>query len=369
MIIRTSILPRRMPDKFDRSLNSRRNVINFVLLLIVAIYEIKTEIFRNYFFSRNLEKPEKFEKLNSEENEEHSCDRKVKLAGYDQLPIVFLNSFPGSGNTWSRQLIEDTTGYYSGSTYSEGTMVQNGFLGEFDHPTSGTTIVVKNHGQNKMEYADGIILVVRNPYNAIIADFNRQTSHSHTGNTDYSKFSGPVWDHFVSQHGSRWGNTHLWYPAFAKKAEIPILVIYYEDLKEDVVPEMQKVLEFFKQNFEIQIPDEDWRLDCLIKHQAKFFRKKKPLEKELFSKAQIKEIDERVMQAQLMFDMYNLPPISDEYFKKKEKIRKISMSEVTEHINGSRIMGKINDRLEFREIYEKNKNSPHQYYAFNPFKY
>jgi len=70
-----------------------------------------------------------------------------------------------------------------------------------------------------------------------------------------------------------------------------------------------------------------------------------------------------------MFDVYNLPPISDEYYKKKEKVREISIDEVTEHINGSRIMGKINERLEFRQIYKNNKNSPHQYYAFNPFKY
>ena len=52
-------------------------------------------------------------------------------------------------------------------------MVKNGFTGEYDDPTSGRTIVVKNHGQNKMEFADGIVFVVRNPYNAIIADYNR----------------------------------------------------------------------------------------------------------------------------------------------------------------------------------------------------
>ena len=27
------------------------------------------------------------------------CDRKVHLADYDELKVVFLNSFPGSGNT------------------------------------------------------------------------------------------------------------------------------------------------------------------------------------------------------------------------------------------------------------------------------
>jgi len=98
MITRTSILPRRMPDKFDRSVNSKRNLINFSLLIIIAIYEIQTRIFRNYIFSENLEKSnERF--ISSEEVEEHICDRKVKLAEFDQLPIIFLNSFPGSGNT------------------------------------------------------------------------------------------------------------------------------------------------------------------------------------------------------------------------------------------------------------------------------
>ena len=28
---------------------------------------------------------------------------------------------------------------------------------------------------------------------------------------------------------------------------------------------MEKVLKFLKENFKIQIPDEAWRLDCLIK--------------------------------------------------------------------------------------------------------
>ena len=56
-------------------------------------------------------------------------------------------------------MIEDITGIYSGSVYSERKMVDAGFVGESEEPTSGRTIVVKNHGQSKMEYADGIVLV------------------------------------------------------------------------------------------------------------------------------------------------------------------------------------------------------------------
>ena len=55
-----------------------------------------------------------------------------------------------------------------------------------------------------MERAEGIVLVIRNPYDAILADFNRQMSGSHTGSTDYSKFKGEVWENFVKQHAGRW---------------------------------------------------------------------------------------------------------------------------------------------------------------------
>ena len=60
--------------------------------------------------------------------------------------ILFEISFP-KFLRWSRQLIEDTTGFYSGSVYMEATMVEGGFVGEFDQSNSGRTIVVKNHGQ------------------------------------------------------------------------------------------------------------------------------------------------------------------------------------------------------------------------------
>jgi len=46
--------------------------------------------------------------------------------------------------SWSRELIEDATGYYSGSIYNEAKMVMNGFIGELENPSSGRTIVIKN---------------------------------------------------------------------------------------------------------------------------------------------------------------------------------------------------------------------------------
>ena len=62
---------------------------------------------------------------------------------------------------------------------------------------------------------------------------------------------------------------------------------------------MRKLLSFFENEFSLEFPDKEWRLDCLLKHQAKFFRKKKAQPKDLFSKEQIEMIDSRVRQVQV----------------------------------------------------------------------
>ena len=121
------------------------------------------------------------------------------LAESGNLKIELYLSF-----RWSRQLIEDVTGFFTGSIYNETLMVNKGFLGEYETPTSGRTIVVKNHGHRYMEFAAGMVLVVRNPYDAIVADFNRQMSHKHTGSADPAQFEGEKWQKFVKQHAQRW---------------------------------------------------------------------------------------------------------------------------------------------------------------------
>ena len=44
----------------------------------------------------------------------------------NELELVMLASFPGSGNTWVRLLLEDASGFYTGSVYTDGS------LGKFD---------------------------------------------------------------------------------------------------------------------------------------------------------------------------------------------------------------------------------------------
>ena len=46
-------------------------------------------------------------------------------------PVTALVSFPGSGNTWMRRIIEEVTGLYTGAIYCDTMLKTNGFYGEF----------------------------------------------------------------------------------------------------------------------------------------------------------------------------------------------------------------------------------------------
>ena len=55
------------------------------------------------------------------------------------LEPVPLLSFPGSGNTWLRNLLEEISGIYSGSVYDDRRLYKAGFRGEFEDPMNGRT--------------------------------------------------------------------------------------------------------------------------------------------------------------------------------------------------------------------------------------
>lgn len=59
------------------------------------------------------------------------------------LPVTMLASFPGSGNTWIRYVLERVTGIYTGSVYNASLLKNNGFPGE--DRSDGTVSVVKTH--------------------------------------------------------------------------------------------------------------------------------------------------------------------------------------------------------------------------------
>ena len=90
-------------------------------------------------------------------------------------PTVALGSFPGSGNSWVRQLLESATGIYTGALYCDGSYLAVGMMGE--GVTTNNVLAVKTHdwptGTKAKINPDKGIYVVRSPFGAILSEHNR----------------------------------------------------------------------------------------------------------------------------------------------------------------------------------------------------
>ena len=119
-----------------------------------------------------------------------------------QSPLIALVSFHGSGNTWLRYLLEQATGYYSGSIYCD-SVLKTVFPGE--SVVSGNVIIVKTHHADTRtlpkdiqmstgrDTYDKAIVLVRNPYEALVSEANRRWNsdravNNHIGVADETSF-------------------------------------------------------------------------------------------------------------------------------------------------------------------------------------
>ena len=124
------------------------------------------------------------------------------LNASDRVPVA-LASFPGSGNTWVRGLLQAATGVCTGAIHCDTTLRRSGFPGE--SVRSGKTLVIKTH-QTDPNYppkhfekrADipvysSAIFIIRNPLNALVVEWNRlmisNNSDNHILSVEESYFS------------------------------------------------------------------------------------------------------------------------------------------------------------------------------------
>lgn len=155
--------------------------------------------------------------------------------------FVALSSFPGAGNTWARHLIEHATGFYTGSYYFDGALYNKGFKGEKDHWRSRRTICVKTHesGKKEIEMFDSAILLIRNPYKSLVAEFNRKYA-GHLGYATDRNWKSNEWPDFVTSYASWWASHVLDWLKYGKH----LLVVHYEDLKMNLLPKLREMVAF-----------------------------------------------------------------------------------------------------------------------------
>jgi hypothetical protein len=70
-------------------------------------------------------------------------------------------------------MIEEFTGYYTGSVFHDGKLYRGGFLGEYEEYEDGRVIVTKAHTFRSERPLTDAIMLIRNPYDAFLSEFNR----------------------------------------------------------------------------------------------------------------------------------------------------------------------------------------------------
>ncbi|XP_044939111.1 WSC domain-containing protein 1 isoform X2 [Mustela putorius furo] len=190
--------------------------------------------------------------------------------------FVALSSFPGAGNTWARHLIEHATGFYTGSYYFDGTLYNKGFKGEKDHWRSRRTICVKTHesGRREIEMFDSAILLIRNPYRSLVAEFNRKCA-GHLGYAADRNWKSKEWPDFVRSYAAWWSSHVLDWLRFGKR----LLVVHYEELRHSLLPTLREMVAFLN----VSVSEE--RLLCVENNKEGSFRRRgrRPLDPEPFT--------------------------------------------------------------------------------------
>ncbi|MEM1126727.1 MAG: sulfotransferase domain-containing protein [Bacteroidota bacterium] len=154
----------------------------------------------------------------------HLSRQRLERARYALLGTgnrTALASFPRSGNTWVRSLIEALTGESTGSVYGAGDRVMR---------RDREGVVIKTHERDAFRYARAIHLV-RNPFDAVESLY-----HYHRD----VEGRAVDWAHYVTYWGLKWGlNTRYWI-----LTELPTIRVRYEDLNASPAAELRRIADW-----------------------------------------------------------------------------------------------------------------------------
>nr|XP_053655910.1 uncharacterized protein LOC128704793 isoform X1 [Cherax quadricarinatus] len=199
-------------------------------------------------------------------------------------PLIPLVSFPGSGNTWLRYLVQTLTGVFTGSVYHDEVLALSGFLGERDGYRQGTTLLQKTHSYPLLPEVlqDGIykgeefrfllpkaprkvVILVRSPWESLLA-LRHYHAAGHTGFASSSYFRGTNWRNFTVERAEMWVSLNT---AWLSVPNTDVHVLHYEHLQHGLEQEAVRLMEF------LGLPLDYGRIDCLVRYPEGRFRRPK----------------------------------------------------------------------------------------------
>ncbi|XP_077870609.1 sialate:O-sulfotransferase 1-like [Saccoglossus kowalevskii] len=189
------------------------------------------------------------EKLSVQENNNSDCSVKFGNWANGTRPTVWLISFPRSGNTWTRHLLEVATGIYTGTCYN--TRIKKAGVDGKIISQYGQILVYKCH--NILKTCNYGILLIRNPYDSILSYYSFLKSGMMGFLPLESYRNSTAWTKFARKKISGWrALMNQW-----DKAAYPFPVVHYEEQLKRPIPSVERMLNFMN----ITLTQE--RLQCL----------------------------------------------------------------------------------------------------------
>lgn len=205
--------------------------------------------------------------------------RRAYLPADERRLPPMLYTYPGSGNTWSRLLIEYATGILTGSVYNDGSL-REALPGEFKCNWEVSVVKVHPHTHPFSELYGGTfnsddmkckkgevkrfersILLIRNPFDSIWSEYQRRVSRSHVDGIPKLDFNWHRWQANAAamshSYKNTWAIEHAGIERSYKKEDY--IYLKYEDLKDKNrrVETLRQIVNFLRYK---NIDDE--RLEC-----------------------------------------------------------------------------------------------------------
>ena len=197
-----------------------------------------------------------------------------------------LASFPRSGSTWLRYLLQQATGIYTGTIYPDerSCLLDHGFLNEPVYDKS--VLMVKTHLLDHPENLDRAIILIRDPFEAIVSYYNYKISGMMgcAPAKAYHTDGGVRWKNFVYESIEEWRTFYLnWYNKFPAPGTRYIL--FYEDLVHNTEDLLYEILSY------LTVPKEETTIECaLCRKEGIHHRQKQKIDIQLFDSAMNKTI-------------------------------------------------------------------------------
>jgi hypothetical protein len=223
---------------------------------------------------------------------------------------VALASFPGSGATWLRYLVEQVTGIFSGSEVCDASLKRVGYFGEGVHTSDVAIVRVGRLPCNFSDYSNctkfnKVVILLRNPYSAILSEYNRMITHSHVEKLplEHYRANFSTWNKTVYYLMDAWrASTEAW----LTDEEVPMkCIVEYNALKRDIPSELQRVVKF------INLPLAVERLSCIkgplfspfrLQSVDQYLAKANP-----YTRAHSLHLNSMIRSLSTLFEQYNVP--------------------------------------------------------------